>query len=335
MINIDWSLPADLFAGVNRLLASLPSMSPVEIKIENAIEDLVSNIDLGGFTMQTREITDQELKSLTSRLAEGASLTFKGKAVAIYIEDKTNLKPTNDPDKLPKVHITNCGMVDKNPGRYVMVTNPDGRFNVVFSDGLRRGDRRRVPTNLAICKLCKKCLKSKKKGLIGKFSLNGQHNVWDKAQWLAWNRFIASQATQIRDYNTECEIISPNFGHEVVQAGVRSATSMGYTQDWPQISTQLRQAANWTCSDCGVFCGGLRHFLDVHHRNRNKQDNTDANLQVLCKLCHREQGFKVAQDDHELLVTSDFTKWKSACSAIQEARRAQGIIREIPQSFKL
>jgi hypothetical protein len=112
---------------------------------------------------------------------------------------------------------------------------------------------------------------------------------------------------------------------------------MGYTADWQEVSRRRREAAKWTCCDCGVRCESaqLRSLLDVHHANRNKQDNTDINLLVLCRLCHREQGFKSPHDDHELLVVGNPGQWKAACREIQMARCLQGIAREIPPAFKI
>ena len=113
--------------------------------------------------------------------------------------------------------------------------------------------------------------------------------------------------------------------------------SLGYTADWKDISRRRRESENWKCSNCSVSCadGNLRWMLDVHHVNRNKQDNTDVNLRVLCRLCHREEGFQASSDDHEQLVTSDPGRWKLACKLIQDARTAQGIMRSIPPAFKI
>ncbi len=339
MISINWRLPEDLFAGVNSLLASLPAVQHAEIKIEKPIEELLEGIDLGGFTMQVREITSDDLRSLTASLAEGEALSVNGRSVAIYIEDKTGMLPTDDVEILPKVHIVNCGMSDKNPGRYVMVVNPDGMFGVVFSSGRagrRLVGRTRQQKMLRVCERCKKCLKSQKSGLVGKFNLTGSFGPWSKQEWAAWNRFISSHHTAagIRPHTPPLASPRPS---DHAQAGTLPTERMGYTADWQKVSSRRREAAKWTCCDCGVRCesGQLRSLLDVHHVNRNKQDNTDINLLVLCRLCHREQGFKSPHDDHELLVVGNPGQWKAACREIQMARLLQGIAREIPPAFKI
>lgn len=75
-----------------------------------------------------------------------------------------------------------------------------------------------------------------------------------------------------------------------------------YTLDWPQVSRRCRALAGWKCELCGDFLGHekMRQFLHVHHKNRQKDDNTEENLQVLCIRCHADQDYhdrlKVSQD---------------------------------------
>lgn len=340
MSDINWSLPADLFGGVNALLAALPEVKPVEIKIERPVEELLSSIDLGGFSMQVREISDADLEVLTASLAAGSALSAQGRAFALYIEDRTGRLPTTDPKDLPRVHIVNCGMTARREGRYVMVVNPSGSFPVTFAGGRVRGrimGRQRVDCNLAICGLCKKVLSAQGNGSVGKFHLAGRLPMWDPTQWGAWNRHIAS-GTASGSGSARPVSMSPPSVEGVRQAGMTPADNMGYVESWPEISRAKREAASWTCSDCGVVCaaGVLRRFLDTHHVNRNKQDNTDANLRVLCRLCHREQGFHSSPsgtDDHKFLVSQDAEGWEVCCSAIMAARAAQGIARARPANF--
>ena len=333
MSDINWILPASLFSGVNALLALLPETKPVEIKIERPIEELLAGIDLGGFTMQEREITEEDLKALTASFSAGQALTVQGRAVALYIEDRTGMMHTTDVEQLPKVHIVNCGTTEKNPGRYVMVINPTGEFGVTFAGeraGRRLAGRERATCKLRVCESCKRCLKGQRHGLVGKFNLAGQYGAWSAEQWTSWNRFIASQA------GATLPVPVQGVGKPYRQAGAAPMDSLGYPSDWQEISRRRREAEAWTCSDCKVNCshGKLRQFLDSHHENRNKQDSTDANLRVLCRLCHREQGLKLSVDDHEWLVTHRTEVWKEACSLIKAARIAQGITRNIPPAFK-
>ena len=62
-----------------------------------------------------------------------------------------------------------------------------------------------------------------------------------------------------------------------------------YTGDWAIVSTRVRNAANWRCTQCGVDCSNNRGVLHVHHRDGNRDNNASRNLQVLCIVCHSEQ----------------------------------------------
>ena len=61
-----------------------------------------------------------------------------------------------------------------------------------------------------------------------------------------------------------------------------------YPDNWPEISYRLREIAEWKCSRCGEDCSSKKDFLVVHHRNHDKSDCREVNLQVLCKNCHKK-----------------------------------------------
>ena len=116
-------------------------------------------------------------------------------------------------------------------------------------------------------------------------------------------------------------------------AGTRSVDSYGYTADWKQISERRREQVDWRCEDCRVRLNGRdRQFLDGHHRNRNKQDNSESNIVILCRLCHREQGFHWHEgDDHGLLVRDN---WLDANRVITVRREEQGIVWRVTPAYK-
>ena len=63
----------------------------------------------------------------------------------------------------------------------------------------------------------------------------------------------------------------------------------GYTKDWQTISSEYRKQHNYTCEKCGVRVSPFEtEFMHVHHKNKNKTDNQQSNLQCLCIKCHSE-----------------------------------------------
>ena len=64
----------------------------------------------------------------------------------------------------------------------------------------------------------------------------------------------------------------------------------GYVKDWEQISLAYRTKKNFTCERCGIQIDDQfdRSFIHTHHRNGDKTDNRELNLECLCIKCHSE-----------------------------------------------
>ena len=64
----------------------------------------------------------------------------------------------------------------------------------------------------------------------------------------------------------------------------------GYTRDWDQISRAYREAHNYTCERCGLKIENAydRQFIHCHHKDKNKLNNRESNLECLCMRCHSE-----------------------------------------------
>ena len=65
----------------------------------------------------------------------------------------------------------------------------------------------------------------------------------------------------------------------------------GYVRGMEQISKNYRDRRGYVCESCGVSPDQRMHrrFWHTHHKDGNKTNNTDANLECLCVLCHSNQ----------------------------------------------
>lgn len=62
----------------------------------------------------------------------------------------------------------------------------------------------------------------------------------------------------------------------------------GFVREWPEISRQFKEQHNYTCAKCGIRFDNIfdQRYLEVHHINGNRKDNSPSNLQCLCIDCH-------------------------------------------------
>lgn len=62
----------------------------------------------------------------------------------------------------------------------------------------------------------------------------------------------------------------------------------GYVHGWEQISRSYREKHNYTCERCGLKIDDPldRRFIHVHHKDGNKANNSESNLECLCIDCH-------------------------------------------------
>lgn len=72
-----------------------------------------------------------------------------------------------------------------------------------------------------------------------------------------------------------------------------------YPKNWKELALAVKEAANWQCQKCGLFCikpgeplsdamksRRRAYTLQVHHWNHNPADNRLENLVPLCTSCH-------------------------------------------------
>ncbi len=67
--------------------------------------------------------------------------------------------------------------------------------------------------------------------------------------------------------------------------------SSGYTANWSDVALATKLKRQWRCESC-KFAAIESSAIQVHHLDGDKSDNSDANLQVLCGICHgKTHGF--------------------------------------------
>lgn len=181
----------------------------------------------------------------------------------------------------PRFHIYSCEKIKemqqmKKHHRYRASSRKDGKFYIIKES--EKGDKA-----LSICSFC-----------LQKY--NAQYDCKETKQTFPLKNYIEHPINHSRFSNIpldDCTI--PNT----------------YVPDWPTISKKIKERAKYICSLCDKDFSHpeCQLFLDTHHVNSNKKDNTPENLQVLCIQCHSEQH------NHSHIKTTDrYRKYlKSPC----------------------
>lgn len=62
----------------------------------------------------------------------------------------------------------------------------------------------------------------------------------------------------------------------------------GYTKNWEYISQSYRESKDYTCERCGIKIDGVykKIYTHVHHKDFDKTNNDESNLECLCIRCH-------------------------------------------------
>lgn len=66
----------------------------------------------------------------------------------------------------------------------------------------------------------------------------------------------------------------------------------GYLWKWHKISEAYRTKKNYTCEVCGTSpkTNFDRQYIHVHHKDGNKTNNKESNLECVCILCHSQKN---------------------------------------------
>ena len=177
--------------------------------------------------------------------------TFKGFLyIPIYSQSYARQKGWNT---MPRFHITKCETIIRQMnkqnfnGHYVFANIPI--IDMTDYDGTKK--------DLEICGYCR--------------SETGYPDI---------------NTTQFYERYLKDENFEENFVEEDIPEEY-DVNLWGYTQEWAEKSKSYRQSKNFTCENCGIKLDGADgYYLDSHHINGRKTNNSNANLKCLCVLCH-------------------------------------------------
>ena len=268
----------------------------------NHLKDLMG-IPRGTFgsliiTVAPAVLTREELDKLTSGTGVDVSLgdlttlpdgTFelKGEQVVIYIRDIDDYGRGTDG---PRFHVKTCKTIIRmrdvgRMTRYVAASEPEGVFvvNVRHSFGARQ-ERRPL-------KVCWNCLNEINYDNFARRSLDGKKS-------------IVARCTPAQFFERH-----PRPLHSHLPArGADTAPLNVYSPNFPEISRSMKDRSGWRCEGCMADLSepSRRKYLNVHHRDGDRTNDSPSNLKVLCVACHGEepnhQHMKATPSYREYLV---------------------------------
>lgn len=200
---------------------------------------------------------------------EDGTLAYKDARVLLYIRDVASYGKGRERE--PRYHLSNCTTLQEMTSkgrfeRYVIATESTGRFKINhIGNGQRRSERRA----LSVCQNC-----------LAMLNFDGFRYDMNRAE----RKVIVSKFTPARFFSVypkSLHVRKPTYNAE-------NSPVNDYSSDWSARSKTTRSAARWVCSNCDANLSAphLRKYLDVHHRNGQKWDNSPSNLAVLCIECH-------------------------------------------------
>jgi hypothetical protein len=174
-----------------------------------------------------------------------------------------------------KYHFTDCKTIERMKAegkfeRYVTSNKKDGLFAVKPYDKASSQYLKAIESAILPCQNCLELL-----------NYNGFAGLPRAARLEAVEKF--SVATFFKENKSIFRCL-PLYAQDPLSGG-------NYTNDWDKISREVRVAANWCCSCCGVQCDGHTDLLHVHHKDGNRPNNRRSNLEVVCLACHKTRPF--------------------------------------------
>lgn len=250
------------------------------------------------FDSELSSIIGMPIKREDIELDKGV-LSVHGRQVLLFIPDQgpkisevlAGVKEGN------KFHIADCRTLeskrsDNSFDRYKATYNVSGRFQVF---GVIHGARQKIEGEAKLT-VCKNCLHYLNYEGYRSATTAKKDNIYRGFDIAA---FLSGYSTLFRNMPDRAALVDMS----------------GYTDDWKAVSARYRKSVGFCCEFCRVDLNTHRHLLHSHHINRNKEDNSDANLQALCLDCHRKQP----QHEYMRVKHDEMVK-------LTELRRVQGLL---------
>ena len=200
---------------------------------------------------------------------EDGTLAYKDSRVLVYIRDVHLMGHNQD---MPKYHFYFCSTLElmSESGRferYVISTTVDGTFSVNVMQNNKSQSKK---LKLRVCKNCLNDIHIK-----GYDSLKMTQN--EKERFV--ESFVPDDFFAL--YPRSLVTNKPKFDWTTHRG-------MSIHRIGDQISLAFRVQAGWKCQEChqDLSAQNLRRFLQTHHLNGARYDNSKTNLKALCIACH-------------------------------------------------
>lgn len=209
-------------------------------------------------------------------IAANRLLKYRGEQILLYIKEINSFGHYG----LPKFHFYQCATLNsmQNAGRferYVVTQRKTGYFLMdkkVGYDLYAKDVEERLD-------VCKNCLNWFNRNYRKRYSVE----TFDIVEF--FEHFTTSPITQTPKYTD------------------KNAPVSGYAENWDLISRQRKEQCGYICQQCGIDLNNHKNFVQTHHANGVKSDNSSSNLKVLCIECHSEQpnhGHMKSSKSHEI-----------------------------------
>jgi hypothetical protein len=227
----------------------------------------VTEIELPDIERLQREGIDVSADEI--QVLDDGTLAYKGYRVLVYIRD---IQSIGSRDNMPKYHFAHCRTLEtmyrnQRSERYVVANSDSGMFQVNVMDGSIRPEQVRL-------NVCQNCL---------------AHIHWKGfgMQIARPSRLLIVAQFRLTEFFAKYprDLISSVPAHSSDTAPINT-----YTDDWAEVSSRTRSARGFRCEKCSIVLSSAdSKYLHVHHRNGQKHDNRDGNLEVLCVGCHADE----------------------------------------------